>query len=213
MRNMSNMNPNPMHRFPRSIFATLLTLAMAFVILGGAFPTPSAFPTRWQLRFEPGEMRLHVDDRTGDAYWWMPYKVSNYTGTEQYWAPRFVLYTDQGEILDAGQGVPIQVERELLAMLRDDLVERQTSVIGKIFVGEPNALEAIVVWPADSLNVTEMSLFVSGISGETTTVTDPISGEEKVMQKTFQRDYLVPGDPLARGTEPAKIERDTWVMR
>ncbi|MGI9014160.1 MAG: hypothetical protein ACR2GY_07920 [Phycisphaerales bacterium] len=178
-----------------------------------AYPTPSSVPTRWQLNFKSGELRLYVDPATNDAYWWFTYKVTNFTGNERYWAPRLTLFTDRGEIMDAGQAVPPRIERELIAYMGNELLERQNTVIGKIFVGEPNAIEGLAVWPAERLDASRMSLFVTGISGETVEVTDPVTGSKVIMQKTLQRDYLVPGDPLARGDSPAEVQGERWVMR
>ena len=41
------------------------------------------------------------------------------------------------------------------------------------------------------------------MSGETAKVYHPLSGQEMVLRKTLQRDYLVPGEAVARGSKPA----------
>lgn len=187
---------------------TLLTLAST----AKAFPTPRPFPVRWELDFEAGPMRLYVDEQ-GDTFWYLTYYVENNTGDEQVWAPTFTLFTDDGRILRSGEGVPTRVEGAILDLLGDPLLQTQNMVIGDLFQGEQHAKEGLVVWPAENLDVTELSVFIAGISGETTAVTNPVTGNQVVMQKTLQRDYRIPGEPLARGNEPLEFLGQRWIMR
>lgn len=195
-----------------AIVALLVSVSAVF-----AYPKPHQVPLRWELDFEPGELRLYVDRdaQPGDpvAYWYFTYKVVNNTGQERWWAPQFTLYTDQGEILNSGESVPPQIEQELITLVGNDLLERQNQAIGKIFTGERNAIEGLVAWPADNLNITELSLFVSGISGESAQVENPMTGEKETLVKTLERSYQVPGNPVARRDEPATLVEQRWVMR
>ncbi len=190
-----------------------LVLAAALCLLGASHPTPAAVPYRWELDFEPGELRLFVDAAEGRAYWFFTYKVVNNTGKDRVWAPSFVLYTDQGEILKSGDEVPSAITSELLALMGNVLLENQFQVIGDIKVGEENAKEGLVVWAAGDTDITELRLFIGGISGETARVQNPVTGESVVLRKTLQRTYLIPGDPLARGTDPIDLTAQEWIMR
>ncbi|HWB19488.1 MAG TPA: hypothetical protein VG711_04240, partial [Phycisphaerales bacterium] len=76
-----------------------------------------------------------------------------------------------------------------------------------------NAKDGIAVWPAANPEVNEISLFVAGISGESTRVKDPKTGNDVILRKTLERDYLIPGDSTARGGQPAQLQNETWVMR
>jgi len=199
----------------------LAALAIAAVVVSYtsafAYPTPHRVPIRWEMDFEPGELRLYVDrdSRAGDplAYWYFTYKVVNNTGRERFWAPRLTLFTDKGEIMNSGQEVPPQIEQRLIERMRNQFLARQNRVIGKIFPGEANAIESLVVWPADDLSVTEVTLFISGISGETAEVENPLTKEREILQKTLLRRYIVPGDPVSRRDEPADLQHQDWVMR
>lgn len=195
----------------RALLACLA--ALAFTCAVSAFPKPAPVPFRWELNFEPGHLRLYVDQETGGTYWYFTYTVTNRTGKEQLWAPSLVLYTDNGEILEAGRDVPSQVVEEIRDMLGDPLIEDQNQIIGDIFQGREHAKEGVVVWPANHLNVTEMSLFIAGISGETARVKNPVNGQEIILRKTLQRDYLVPGNALARGSEPVQLVQQQWILR
>ena len=88
-----------------------------------------------------------------------------------------------------------------------------TRQLGTLQQGEENAKEGLVIWRANELDVTEVSMFVAGISGETATINNPVTGEVVVLRKTLQRDYIVPGDALARGSRPVEPVRHRWVMR
>jgi hypothetical protein len=189
--------------------AVLASVAAA----AAAFPKPNPVPTRWELDFEPGALRLYVDRAEGRPYWYFTYKVVNNTGRDRIWAPALTLFTDRGEILRSGEGVPASVTRTVMDLLRNEFLEQQNAIIGEIFQGEEHALEGVVLWPAEDTTVTEMSLFISGISGETVQIQNPVSGDAVILQKTLKRDYLVPGDPVARGSTPVQFVGQEWVMR
>ncbi len=193
--------------------------AAALIAAGGTagHPKPSSVPVRWELQFDAGALRLYVD-RAGESaepvsYWYFTYTVTNRTGRDQVWAPQLVLFTDAGEIMVSGRGVPTRVTDGLKELLGNELLEGQNEIIGDIRHGREHAREGLVVWPARIVDVNEMSLFVAGISGETATVQNPVTGKLELLRKTLQRDYLVPGEVLPRGSEPVQLVRESWVMR
>ncbi len=190
--------------------------ALAVVAAAGtamAYPRPSTGTPRWELVFEPGDLRLYVDPVADQAFWYLTYEVTNRTGRERVWAPSFILFTDAGEIVASGRGVSTRVAMDIHELLGNELLENQHEIIGEIFHGREHAKEGLVIWRADELDVTEVSMFVAGISGETATINNPITGEIVVLRKTLQRDYIVPGDVLARGSRPVEPVRHRWVMR
>ena len=196
---------------------TILGVAMAAAAVTGAalaYPKPSAVPPRWELEFEPGEFRLYVDPLEGGTYWYFTYQVTNRTGRDQTWAPRLVLFTDRGEILASGRGVPMRVTTDLMDLLGNEMIESQNEIIGELHHGREHAKDGLVIWPAGDLEVNELSLFVAGISGETATVEHPLTGDRVVLHKTLQRDYLIPGEALPRGSKPVELAGEQrWVMR
>jgi hypothetical protein len=44
-------------------------------------------------------------------------------------------------------------------------------------------------------------------------VRNPVTGEQTVLRKTLQREYLIPGDPAARGSRPVELVRQQWIFR
>jgi len=195
---------------------TILAIASALTVMARsapAHPTPSTVPFRWELRFEPGPLRLYVDPVDRAAYWYFTYVVTNGTERDQIWAPDLVLFTDAAEIVRAGDQVPSRVEEQLRELLGNELLETQSEIIGTIRQGVEHARDGLAVWPAGELRVTELSLFVGGLSGETARITNPLSGEPVILRKTLERRYRVPGDPLARGSRPLEFVSQRWVMR
>lgn len=177
-----------------------------------AYPRPSNIVTRWQLEFQAHEFRLFVDD-DGSAYWYLSYTVANRTGRDQRWAPQFDLFTDDGRILPSGVDVPERVTAEILDLLGNPLLETQTQVIGDLLQGDTNARDGLAIWPAGSLEVTELTVFISGLSGESVRVRNIQTGKDVVLRKTLRRDYLVPGEPLARRSRPYELVGEEWIMR
>ena len=187
----------------------LLLMAMSAV----GHPKPAAIPYRWQLEFEPGELRAWVNPADQTPYWYFTYTVTNRSGQDQVWAPAFTMLTDAGEILPSGEGVPLEVVRTLKGLLGNDLLETQTEVIGELLQGKENARDGLVIWPMPTTDLTEISIFVRGLSGETTKVVNPRTKKEVVLHKTLQRDYLIPGNVLDRGTDPAELVAEQWIFR
>ncbi len=197
----------------RGIAALALVLGLAATCAVFAYPTPAASSTRWELDFRPGDLRLYRDAYDNQYYWYFTYKVTNRTGADQTWAPTFALFNDASEILNSGIGVPRRVTSDILEMLGNDLMENQYEIIGEIRQGREHAKEGLVIWPAREHEITDMSLFIGGISGETARVTNPLTGEELLLRKTLQRDYHIPGNAIGRGTRPADFVRQRWVFR
>lgn len=198
---------------------TLLIAAAAVTAVGlmarpaEAFPTPAVIPYRWQLDFEPGDLRLCHDDVTGDWYWFFTYTVTNNTNRDQIWAPQFTLFGDDGRIIESGENVPARVTEDLLALLKNELLQPQNEVIGEIRQGEENAIDGLVVWQAPNLQVNRLSLFIAGLSGETARVRNPVTGDTMLLRKTLQRDYLIPGDAAARRSRPVELVEERWILR
>jgi hypothetical protein len=89
----------------------------------------------------------------------------------------------------------------------------QNEAIGEIFQGPEHAREGVVVWPARDLEVNELSLFIAGISGETVRITNPLTSAALILRKTLQRDYLIRGKAITRGSEPIEFLEERWILR
>ena len=203
-----------MRRASRISWVTFALLAVLVPVSGLlAYPKPARVPYRWELEFQSGDLRLYVDETSGDAYWYFTYQVTNRTGRDQLWAPRCTLFTDAGEIMVSGKGVPVRITRDIRDLLGNDLLENQNEIMDDLLQGPEHARDGVVVWPTREVTVNELTLFVRGVSGETGRVRNPLTGEVVVLYKTIQRDYLIPGDALARGSKPVDLVRQQWILR
>jgi len=178
-----------------------------------AFPKPATVPYRWQFDFEAGPLRLYQDRVDGAYYWYFTYQLVNRTGGDQIWAPNLDLFTDTGEILRAGGRVPGRVEEDIRDLLGNPLLEVQNEVIGDVFQGLEHAKDGLAVWPAGRVDVNEMSLFIGGLSGETARVKNPVTGREHILRKTLQRNYLIRGDSVSRGSKAIELVDQAWILR
>jgi len=176
-------------------------------------PQPSPFPVRWELDFDAGPLRLYLDPAEQTAWWYFTYQITNRTQRDRVWAPDLVLYTDAGEILDSGDAVPTRITEAIRGLLGDELLETQSEIIGDLLQGPEHARDGLAVWPAGDLAVNELTLFVGGISGETARVRHPRTGQQFILRKTLQRDYLVPGAADTRLNQPIELVEERWVMR
>ncbi len=194
---------------------SILVLALVGLVTAwsSAHPTPSSVPIRWELNFTPGELRLYYDEVDQRSYWYFTYMVTNRTGAEQIWAPRLTLFTDAGQIINSGSNVPTRIVDDLLDVLGNPLLLNQFEVIGPILQGREHAKEGLAVWPADRLDLTEVKLFISGLSGETARVVHPKTGDEVLLRKTLERTYHVPGNAGHRGSRPLDFQEQRWIFR
>lgn len=183
-------------------------------------PEPDPVPTRWELDFEPGPMRVaKVTQANGVTrhYFYLTYRVTNFSGQDLIFAPSFDLVTEAGAIRRAGRAVPPEVTRQLLESLRNPLLEDQISILGQILQGVENAKDGLAVWQADDLQTDSISVFASGLSGENKpfVVRDPETKRNKrvMLRKTLMLDYETPGVLTDRGSLPLDLTQTRWVMR
>ena len=191
-------------RIPGAVLAALISIT---TIALTAFSTPvspasvAAGPD-WEIDFTPGPLRLYVDPTDGRYYWFFTYTATNLGERDLVFAPRIELFLDSGEILRSGRAVPSRVVGQIRKLLGDDLLEDQNRIIGDLRVGRENARSGIAVWPAEDQNVTELTLFFGGLSSDQKLVTHPETGESVRLYRTLRREYVVPGDPVTRGSTP-----------
>lgn len=182
-----------------------------------AYPTPAVVSASWNLDFEAGEPQsIMVPDAAGRNrwYWFLPYRVTNNSGADQTFIPEVTVYTDQGDILAAGQRVPSNVYAAIARRMGNDLLQSPVEVVGRLLQGEDYAKESVAIWPAfEGEDVDRFTVFIGGLSGETTTVANPSTGEEVLVRRTRAIDYAVPGNyPTPQG-QPVEKVRERDVMR
>lgn len=199
-----------------------MCLTLLAVLLGAAvgaadaYPRPARVSSRPEAAFRPGALRMYQSP--AGEYWYLLYDVVNTTGQDLTWAPSMVLYTDRGDVLADGQGVPRRIAQAVMDHVGDPLLEPKAAVIGKLRQGLGHARRGIAIWPAPHTDINEIRIFVEGISPESTVVDHPITGEPVTLRKNLALHYLVPGNPTALRDEPISLHPDYaaeehWIYR
>jgi len=180
------------------------------------FPEPEMVSGAWLLDFSADKPRqIAVPDLLGNVhwYWYMTYKVVNHTESEQLLIPEFTITTDRGDIIEAGDNVPTNVFRAVREQVGNPLLESPLQIVGKILRGEDHARESVAIWPAFDHNVDTMSIFVAGLSGETTFVMNPMTHKQMTMRRTLMLEFALPGTGELRGEPLIKKLNHRWIMR
>lgn len=152
------------------ICAFALTLVSAAVIFAAVFPKPKEFTDSWELTFEPGVPKrivvLSDGDQTPQAYWYLPYTITNNTKDAIDYLPEVELLTKDGRLHRANNNIPLAVYEKIKEVERNKLLEPQNKVAGKILVGEDQARDTVVIWRETTAEMGKFSIFVTGLSGE-----------------------------------------------
>lgn len=210
------------HSTPRWIclLALVLLAPLGVPTASGLAPEPSPVPRRWELDVDLGPLRLTTittEGRGPESYFFMTYKVTNTTGTDVLFAPSFDLATSDGNVARSGRGVPFDVIRQIMERLENPFLQEQVSMLGLLLQGEENAKEGLVVWPASTLDVDRLTVYMSGFSGETATieVPDPRTREPMrvVLRKSLAVNFGVAGILNPNDSTPFPIVDQRWIMR
>jgi hypothetical protein len=194
-----------------------------------AEPKPSAAPTSWQLELEfhdPERISVtHPGDDQPTTYWYLLYSVTNNTGREIGFYPSFDLVTDTLKLVEGGSGVHPAVYRviqERYAKLYPFFVP-PLEAYGTLQQGADYKRTSVVVFRDFDPEASSFTLFVGGLSGETTRLPNPKFDADSpesdnnvqffVLRKTLAVHYELPGDPRSRIlAKPTRVKRE-WVMR
>lgn len=181
-----------------------------------AYPTPSIPPKSWELDFSfapPRPVAVTMPDGQIRWYWFMTYKIINNTGAERLFVPEVTIATDAGDIISAGRDVPSRVFDAIREQLANPLLESPAHVVGRILQGEDHARESVIIWPDFGHDVTRLKIFIAGLSGETQTVTNPLTGQNTLLVKTLMIEFDLPGSAPTPQDQPVVFVGTQWIMR
>jgi hypothetical protein len=178
-------------------------------------PEPDPVPKRWELQVDTGDLRV-VTITLADGpkkFFYMTFKVTNNSGEDQLFAPSFQLSDGDGTVVRSGRDVPVAVTQKLLAETQNPFIQDQIGVIGELQQGAENAKDGLVIWPAGSLNPSQLTVYAAGFSGETKTVASPDGKEKFILRKTLRLDFQPPGDLAGVGGAAFTQTERSWIMR
>ncbi len=181
-----------------------------------AFPEPAIVSKAWQYDFSHGPPRpIAVYGIGGQVrwFWYITYKVVNHTGDERLFVPEVTIFDDRGHIFPAGRNVPAAAFHAIKNRIENPLLENPAEIIGRILQGPDHAKEGVAIWPATEDDIDHITIFFSGLSGETAVIDHAETGERVVLRKTLMIDYDLPGTGEHIQDQPVVHKGEKWVMR
>jgi len=209
-------------------------LSLAMLVSGGAAPAagpgalqPSEVPVSWNLTFDfydiqrieltlPGQTQPRI-------FWYMLYTVQNDTGQDVDFYPSFELVTDTAKVYPSDVSVSPLVFQAIKRRHRatHPFLLDSVQIVGKLLQGEDNAKEGVAIWPQFDPQANRVTIYVSGLSGETRIVENPaydptrpetellklpdgprieqtVNPRYFVLRKTLAIRYSLPGDRATR---------------
>ena len=213
------------HQVAPRLAAAALVGAMGFGIVSSsstqafAAPEPSPVATQWEFTFENGPLRLAwVEDEKGvnRPYFYFTYRVTNHWGGVKLFAPNVDLMADNSNVIQSGQGVSSMVTEEIMARLENPLLESSMTIVSNILQGVEHARDGILIWPAKDLEADEVTVFFTGLSGESETYVvgrDSDDPHRYNLRKTLMLRYSTPGEIAEQGDKPFELAEKRWIMR
>jgi hypothetical protein len=179
-------------------------------------PEPEPTPRRWELQFESGPIGLisvNVPDVGPRTYAYLTYTVTNNSGEDVFFAPGFDLADGEGTVSRGGRDVPAVASQAVLGQLKDALVQDQVQIIGELLQGPRHAKRGLVIWPVVNMAPESVTVYVSGLSGESRTITGPDGKSKFVLRKTLRLDFDAPGSLEERPGRILQGKGRQWIMR
>lgn len=205
------------------LYGTVLVV-LANMAVAGPEPAVVQGPGLWtvEVRFEPPQQIVLPRMGSGPArFWYMILTVTNRTGQDVEFYPRFELMTDTFQIAPAGLNVPaVAFERiKERHQGRYPLLETPANVGNRILQGEDNAKDIAVIWPDFDARAESFKIFVTGLSNETAVVNHPVAVDaagrpvQVFLRKALELNYAFRGDPTLRDSVEVVYKGKEWVMR
>ncbi len=211
----------------------LSTVVILAVSPAWTAPRPSQVPVSWQLDIHyenPHAIELTLPgENIRRRYWYILCTVTNDTGTERIFVPEFALYTDTGQVLQAGRRVPTAAFRAIKKRHNNPLLKDMTGMTGRLLQGDDNAKDGVAIWREMDPQAGAFDIFIGGLSGETAelhlptpiTVTEiGARGKDRkvvknkiILSKTLMLHYSLPGEAAARMRIEPRLQKEEWVMR
>lgn len=206
---------------------TYLFAIAVVAILGGAYlsayPEPAIVPADndWTLEvlFNQPEQIIMKMPGTGEKkrFWYIILTLTNSSSNgEVPFYPACNLMTDNFRITPSGKTVTRQVfdKIKLRHQGKYPLLENLEKVNNKILQGKDNTVDVAIIWPDFDAGAKNITMFIGGMSNETTAIDHPIEAGTKVfLRKTLALSYAIGGDPRLRSKAKLAYKGKRWVMR
>ncbi|MEI8196674.1 MAG: hypothetical protein WCI73_12250 [Phycisphaerae bacterium] len=206
----------------------LTAMAVSVLVVGAGFggwslasrvqaaPEAPVVPLTWELSFKyqaPERIVLTVPGKTEpQTFWYFRYTVTNNTGKDLLFTPEFQLLTDTGQILTSGKNGANAAYDDIKKLYKGTLMDSPIQILGKLLQGDDNAKESVAIFTGVETDARIYKFQVSGLSGDTAAVENPLTHEKVVLRKTLVVTYEIPGQAIGIDPQP-QIKSTTWVMK
>ena len=183
-----------------------------------AYPTPSYAPVAWEFEFEHRvPSRIVVD---GQAYWYMPYTVTNETDAERLFLPDIEMVARDGTVIPSGDNIPLSVFDAIKRRVRSLPLIPPQDVPGRLLLGGDQAKSSVAIWREPMPEMGTFDVYVGGLSGEVVPLRDrqgndltDADGVPILVQKSKRLTFKVRGDAIIDGRDSIDRIDEQWVMR
>ena len=203
-------------------FAIAVVAAVSGAYLS-AYPEPAIVPadTDWTLEVffnQPEQITVKMPENgEKKRFWYIILTLTNNSSKgEVPFYPACSLMTDNFRITPSGKTVTKQVfeKIKLRHQGKYPLLENLEKVNNKILQGKDNTVDVAIIWPDFDAGAKNITMFIGGMSNETTAIDHPIETGTKVfLRKTLALSYAIGGDPKLRSKAKLAYKGKRWVMR
>lgn len=179
-------------------------------------PTPSLYAISWEFAFTwrtASRIVVEVPGKTTpQAYWYLPYTVTNNTGAERMFMPDFELVAPDGKVHRSDTNISPTVIAAIRVREGNKFIVSSTEASGELRLGPEQAKYGVAVWPEPAFRMERFAILVAGLSGESTRVKSA-AGEETLLRKTLQLNFHINGDEFYPGEDKVNEKPYEWIMR
>lgn len=199
----------------------LLVLIALLVPLGSAVyaqqqPTPAPYRVAWEFDVKwskPVRTVVQVPGQANpQAYWYLPFTVTNNTDQERLFMPVAELAMRDGRIIRADRDIPGVVLEQIRKEQNNKFIETTLSAAGQLRLGAEQARSVVAIWPEPTARMGDFTILIAGLNGEYKHVKDA-DGKDAILHKTLQLDYKVIGDEVEPNKDPVLDVQATSIMR
>lgn len=178
-------------------------------------PTPSPYPVSWDLSFEykkPSRVVVEIPGQGQQAFWYLPYTVTNTTGQERMFLPIFEMVSEDGRITRSDQSTPPAVVEAIRVREGNRFIQSVIQAAGDLRIGPEEAKYGVAVWREPMADMGTFHILIGGLSGENQRV-QSASGDEVILRKTLQLSFTIHGDEAYPGIDVVNEKPKQWIMR
>ncbi|UCG33207.1 MAG: hypothetical protein JSU68_00970 [Phycisphaerales bacterium] len=221
---------------------TLIHLLVTTPFVFAGPPQAGPVSKSWNLEFQyadPQRITVGLPGRERpQTFWYLLYTVTNNSGQEVDFYPRFAILTGSGHELQSERGVsPLVFEAIKKRHAKTHpFLQKHSEIIGRLLQTPDQAKDGVAVWPEFSVLSSKFTIYVAGLSGDFVEVPNPgykedqpqrveekladgitiprvVNPRQFTLHRTLAIHYDLPGDAQTRTrAEPVRTGQE-WVMR